>query len=145
MYERTRAEGFGAEVRRMIMLGTYALSAGYYDAYYLKALKVRNIIASEFASAFQTVDVMLMPTTPTSAFKIGSHADNPVQMYLEDVFTVPVNLAGLPAISLPVTKDLRGMPLGLQVVGPRFGDELVIKAAGSIELAAQAAGFSQSV
>lgn len=145
MYERTRAEGFGTEVRRRIMLGTYSLSAGYYDAYYLKALKVRNIIANEFASAFQTVDVMLMPTTPTSAFKIGSHAGNPVQMYLEDVFTVPINLAGLPAISLPVAKDLRGMPLGLQVVGPRFGDELVIKAAGSIELAAQAEGFSQGV
>ncbi|MEA2898045.1 MAG: aspartyl-tRNA(Asn)/glutamyl-tRNA(Gln) amidotransferase subunit [Bradyrhizobium sp.] len=143
MYERTRAEGFGAEVKRRIMLGTYSLSAGYYDAYYLKALKVRAVIANEFASAFQTVDVMLMPTTPTSAFKIGSHLDNPVQMYLEDVFTVPINLAGLPAISLPVAKDIRGMPLGLQVVGPRFGDELVIRAAGSIEQAAQAESLRQ--
>jgi aspartyl-tRNA(Asn)/glutamyl-tRNA(Gln) amidotransferase subunit A len=143
MYERTRAEGFGAEVKRRIMLGTYALSAGYYDAYYLKALRVRNVIANEFAAAFQTVDVMLMPTAPTSAFRIGSHSGDPVQMYLEDVFTVPINLAGLPAISLPVAKDSRGMPLGLQVVGPRFGDEPVIRAAGSIEQAVQAEGFAE--
>jgi aspartyl-tRNA(Asn)/glutamyl-tRNA(Gln) amidotransferase subunit A len=143
LYERTRAEGFGAEVKRRIMLGTYSLSAGYYDAYYLKALKVRNVIANEFAAAFQTVDVMLMPTAPTAAFRIGSHSGDPVQMYLEDVFTVPVNLAGLPAISLPAAKDSRGMPLGLQVVGPRFGDELVIRAAGSIERAVQSEGFDQ--
>jgi aspartyl-tRNA(Asn)/glutamyl-tRNA(Gln) amidotransferase subunit A len=138
MYERTRAEGFGAEVKRRVMLGTYSLSAGYYDAYYLSALKVRSVIANEFAAAFQAVDVMVTPTTPTSAFEIGTHKDKPVEMYLEDVFTVPINLAGLPAMSLPVTQDLRGMPLGLQVVGPRFGDELVIRAANSIERAAAA-------
>jgi aspartyl-tRNA(Asn)/glutamyl-tRNA(Gln) amidotransferase subunit A len=136
MYERTRAEGFGAEVKRRIMLGTYCLSAGYHDAYYLRAQKVRGIIANEFASAFQAVDVMLMPTAPTAAFEIGAHKGDPVQMYLEDIFTVPINLAGLPALSLPVTHDLRGMPLGLQVVGPRFGDESVLRAASSIELAA---------
>jgi aspartyl-tRNA(Asn)/glutamyl-tRNA(Gln) amidotransferase subunit A len=138
LYERTRAEGFGTEVRRRIMLGTYSLSAGYYDAYYLKALKVRRIIADEFASAFQAADVMFMPTAPTSAFEIGSHENDPVKMYLEDVFTVPINLAGLPAINLPVTEDFRGMPLGLQIIGPQFGDETVIKAAGSVELAVAA-------
>lgn len=119
------------------MLGTYSLSAGYYDAYYLRALKVRNIIAREFDRAFQTVDVILTPTTPTAAFEVGSHAGDPVQMYLEDVFTVPINLAGLPAISLPVAFDPRGMPLGLQIIGPRFGDEMVIGAASSIERAVQ--------
>jgi aspartyl-tRNA(Asn)/glutamyl-tRNA(Gln) amidotransferase subunit A len=117
------------------MLGTYSLSAGYYDAHYLRALKVRQLIANEFASAFEAVDVMFMPTTPTSAFEVGSHENDPVKMYLEDVFTVPINLAGLPAISLPVTKDSRGMPLGLQIIGPQFADETVISAAGSVELA----------
>jgi aspartyl-tRNA(Asn)/glutamyl-tRNA(Gln) amidotransferase subunit A len=141
LYERTRADGFGAEVRRRIMLGTYSLSAGYYDAHYLKALKVRRVIANEFASAFEAVDVMFMPTAPTSAFEIGSHDDDPVKMYLEDIFTVPVNLAGLPALSLPITKDVRGMPLGLQVIGPQFADETVINAAGSVELAATALGL----
>jgi aspartyl-tRNA(Asn)/glutamyl-tRNA(Gln) amidotransferase subunit A len=133
MYERTRAEGFGPEVKRRIMLGTYSLSAGYYDAYYLKALKVRRIIANEFAYALGLVDVIFMPTTPTSAFEIGAHSDNPVQMYLEDVFTVPVNLAGLPAISVPAATDERGMPLGLQIIGPQFGDDLVIEAAAFVE------------
>ena len=132
LYEHTRAEGFGAEVRRRIMLGTYALSEGYYDAYYLRALKVRSIIANEFASAFRSVDVMFMPTAPTAAFEIGSHDDDPVKMYLEDVFTVPINLAGLPALSLPVAHDDRGMPLGLQIIGPQFGDEMVIKMAASV-------------
>jgi aspartyl-tRNA(Asn)/glutamyl-tRNA(Gln) amidotransferase subunit A len=140
LYERTRAEGFGAEVKRRILVGTYSLSAGYYDAHYLKALKVRRVISNEFASAFQTVDVMFMPTAPTAAFEVGSHENDPVKMYLEDVFTVPVNLAGLPAISLPVTKDARGMPLGLQIIGPQFGDEMVISAAGSVEVATTTLG-----
>jgi aspartyl-tRNA(Asn)/glutamyl-tRNA(Gln) amidotransferase subunit A len=135
MYERTRSEGFGAEVKRRIMLGTYSLSAGYYDAHYLKALQVRRVIASEFALAFKSVDIMFMPTAPTSAFKIGSHSGSPVQMYLEDIFTVPINLAGLPAISVPIAQDARGMPLGLQIIGPQFGDEIVIRAAASVELA----------
>ncbi len=134
-YERTRSEGFGAEVKRRIMLGTYSLSAGYYDAYYLRALKVRRIIADEFASAFQLVDALFMPTAPTSAFEIGAHENDPVKMYLEDIFTVPINLAGLPAISLPVTRDSRGMPLGLQIIGPRFKDETVITLANAVELA----------
>jgi aspartyl-tRNA(Asn)/glutamyl-tRNA(Gln) amidotransferase subunit A len=135
LYERSRAEGFGAEVKRRILLGTYSLSAGYYDAYYLQAQKVRSKISREFSDAFQTVDVLFMPTTPTTAFKIGSHSDNPVQMYLEDVFTVPINLAGLPAISLPIAKGSNGMPLGLQIVGPRFGDEMVIRVSSLIEAA----------
>jgi aspartyl-tRNA(Asn)/glutamyl-tRNA(Gln) amidotransferase subunit A len=118
------------------MLGTYSLSAGYYDAHYLKAMKVRRIITNEFAAAFNSVDVIFMPTTPTSAFEIGFHENDPVKMYEEDVFTVPVNLAGLPAVSLPVDHDARGMPLGLQVIGPQFGDEMVVQAAGQAELAA---------
>jgi aspartyl-tRNA(Asn)/glutamyl-tRNA(Gln) amidotransferase subunit A len=142
LYERTRAEGFGAEVKRRIVLGTYALSEGYYDAYYLRALKVRRIVADEFASAFRTVDVMFMPATPTGAFEIDSHKGDPVEMYLEDIFTVPINLAGLPAITVPVAKDSRGMPLGLQIIGPQYGDEAILKAAGSIELAVAGLGES---
>lgn len=136
MYERTRSLGFGAEVRRRIMLGTYSLSAGYYDAYYLRALKIRRVITDEFSSAFKRVDILMMPTAPSGAFEIGSHKDDAVQMYLEDIFTVPINLAGLPAISLPVAQDSRGMPLGLQIIGPQFGDEIVLKAAASVETTA---------
>lgn len=135
-YEQTRALGFGTEVKRRILLGTYALSAGYYDAYYLKASKVRSQIAHEFTTSFNRVDVLFMPTAPTGAFQIGSHTNDPVRMYLEDVFTVPINLAGLPAISIPVTQDARGMPLGLQVVGDRFADEKVLRVASAVELAA---------
>jgi aspartyl-tRNA(Asn)/glutamyl-tRNA(Gln) amidotransferase subunit A len=140
MYEQTRSEGFGAEVKRRIMVGTYSLSEGYYDAHYLKAMQVRRVIANEFASAFKCADVMFMPTAPTAAFEIGSHRGNPVQMYLEDLFTVPVNLAGLPAVSVPVTLDTRGMPLGLQIIGPQFGDETVVRAAASVEIAASVLG-----
>jgi aspartyl-tRNA(Asn)/glutamyl-tRNA(Gln) amidotransferase subunit A len=135
LYERTRAEGFGKEVRRRIILGTYSLSAGYYDAYYLKALKVRRIVADEFSAAFRTVDAIFMPATPTAAFEIGSHEGDPVKMYLEDVFTVPTNLAGLPAISVPVAQDYRGMPLGLQIIGPQYGDETIMQVAGAVERA----------
>ena len=135
LYERTRAQGFGAETRRRILLGTYALSAGYYDAYYLKALKVRRIIADEFRSAFTQADVLFMPTTPSAAFEIGAHSGDPVEMYLQDIYTVPVNLAGLPALSLPAARDARGMPLGLQIVGPQFGDESVMAAAAAVEVA----------
>ena len=120
MYEQTRAQGFGAQVKRRIMLGTFTLSAGYYDAYYLKAQKVRAKIAAEFAAAFA----------------IGSHNADPVQMFLEDIFTVPINLAGLPALSLPVARDARGMPLGLQIVGPQFSDERLLRAAADVEKAA---------
>ncbi|MCW2308861.1 Asp-tRNA(Asn)/Glu-tRNA(Gln) amidotransferase subunit GatA [Rhodobium gokarnense] len=136
LYERTRAEGFGREVKRRILLGTFSLSAGYYDAYYLKAQKVRNIVANEFRMAFENADVMFMPTAPSSAFPIGAHSTNPVEMYLEDVYTVPINLGGLPAISLPVETSTNGMPLGLQVIGPQFGDENVLRVAASVEKAA---------
>ena len=135
MYEKTRAEGFGAEVKRRIMLGTFALSAGYYDAYYLKAQQVRKKIADEFAKIFSEIDFLFMPTAPTAAFAIGSHASDPVTMYLEDIFTVPINLAGLPAITIPVAANRVGLPLGLQVVGKPFSDSSLIRAAASVELA----------
>ncbi len=133
LYERTRSEGFGREVQRRILMGTFSLSAGYYDQYYNQALKVRRLIAEEFARAFEQADVMLMPTAPGGAFEIGAHGGDPVKMYLEDIFTVPVNLAGLPALSLPVAKDGRGMPLGLQVIGPRLGDAAVLRMARALE------------
>ena len=129
MYERTRREGFGDEVKRRIMLGTYSLSAGYYEDYFLKAAKVRTLISREFEAAFEKADVMFMPTAPTAAFKVGGHAGSPLEMYLQDIYTVSVNLAGLPAISIPVAKNADGMPLGLQLIGPRFGDEVVLRAA----------------
>ena len=116
MYKRTRTEGFGEEVRRRIMLGTYALSSGYYDAYYLKALKVRTLIKQDFDKAFEQVDVLVTPIAPTPAFKIGENVDDPLAMYLQDVCTVPINLAGVPAISLPC--GFKGnLPIGLQIIG----------------------------
>ncbi|MEO1610241.1 MAG: Asp-tRNA(Asn)/Glu-tRNA(Gln) amidotransferase subunit GatA [Pseudomonadota bacterium] len=133
MYERTRAEGFGAEVKRRILMGTFSLSSGYYDQYYQKALKMRRLVANDFSAAFENCDVILSPTTPTGAFAAGSHLDDPVAMYLEDAFTVPVNLAGLPALSLPGAKDERGMPLGIQVIGPQKGDACVVQIAAMIE------------
>lgn len=126
MYSNTRGQGFGIEAQRRIMLGTFSLSSGYYDAYYKKAQQVRKIVANEFAKLFEKADLMLMPAAPTGAFELGSALSDPVQMYLEDVFTVPVNLAGLPGLSLPVAKDARGMPLGLQIIGPRFSDDKVV-------------------
>jgi aspartyl-tRNA(Asn)/glutamyl-tRNA(Gln) amidotransferase subunit A len=125
MYELTRAKGFGAEVKRRVLIGTYVLSAGYYDAYYLKAQKVRALIARDFAAAFEKVDCLLMPTAPSAAFAIGEKQDDPIAMYLNDVFTVPANLAGLPAISVPAgfTTDDPPLPVGLQIVG-RYRDEL---------------------
>lgn len=129
LYEKTREEGFGHEVKKRIMLGTYCLSAGYYDQYYDKALRVRSLIAQEFRAAFETVDVMVWPTTPSAAFELGSRSSDPIAMYLEDVFTVPVNLAGLPALSLPVATGESGLPLGLSIVGPKLGDDYVLKAA----------------
>lgn len=135
MYEKTRAEGFGAEVKRRIMLGTYALSAGYYEAYYLKALKVRNKITQELNIAFSEVDALMMPTTPGGAFEIGAYKENPVEMYLGDLYTVPVNLAGLPAISIPVAKNFRGLPLSLQIVGKQFDDEKILRIGSTVEVA----------
>ena len=138
MYMNTRGAGFGAEVRRRILIGTYALSAGYYDAYYLKAQKVRTLIARDFTQAFEACDVILTPTAPSDAFAIGEKADDPITMYLNDVFTVPTSLAGLPGISVPAGLSGRGLPLGLQLIGRPFDEETLLRAAAALE---QAAGF----
>ena len=137
MYERTRAEGFGAEVKRRVLIGTYVLSAGYYDAYYLKAQQVRTLIARDFAEAFRRCDVILTPTAPSVAFALGEKMDDPIAMYLNDVFTVPVNLAGLPAISVPAGLAGDGLPLGLQVIGRAFDEATVLRAGEVLERAAQ--------
>lgn len=132
MYARTRREGFGAEVKRRIMLGTYALSAGYYEAFYLKALKVRTLIKRDFDVAFQRYDLILMPTSPTVAFRLGEKVTDPLQMYLNDIFTIPVSLAGLPGISIPCG-FADGLPIGLQLVGRPFDEETVLRAAFTFE------------
>jgi aspartyl-tRNA(Asn)/glutamyl-tRNA(Gln) amidotransferase subunit A len=137
MYENTRGEGFGAEVRRRILIGTYVLSAGYYDAYYVKAQKVRSLIARDFKKAFETVDVILTPTAPSAAFAIGEKMDDPIAMYLNDVFTVPASLAGLPAISVPAGLDPQGLPLGLHLIGRPFDEETVLRAAEALETSAR--------
>ena len=126
MYEKTRSEGFGDEVKRRIMIGTYVLSSGYYDAYYLKAQKVRRLIKNDFDEAYKKVDAILTPSTPSSAFKIGEKLNDPVSMYLNDIFTVPINLAGLPAISIPAGHDKKGYPLGLQVIGKAFDEQSIL-------------------
>ncbi|MCY3713252.1 MAG: Asp-tRNA(Asn)/Glu-tRNA(Gln) amidotransferase subunit GatA [Gemmatimonadetes bacterium] len=133
MYGSTRSGGFGLEVKRRIMLGTYVLSAGYYDAYYDKAQRVRTLIKGDFDQAFEKVDLLVAPTTPTTAFRIGEKIDDPLQMYLSDVYTVPINLAGVPAISLPCGTDPGGMPVGLQIIGPHFGEERILRAAYAFE------------
>ncbi len=133
MYERTRSEGFGDEVKRRIMIGTYVLSSGYYDAYYLKAQKVRRLIKNDFDDAYKIVDAILTPSTPSSAFKIGEKLNDPISMYLNDIFTVPINLAGLPAISLPAGNDNSGYPLGLQIIGRPFDEQNILDIAYSIE------------
>jgi len=129
MYMKTRAEGFGAEVKRRVMIGTFALSAGYYDAYYNKALKLRRLIAEDFDKAFEECDVLMGPTTPTTAFPIGDKTDDPIAMYLNDIFTISVNLAGLPGISVPAGFDDNGLPIGLQVIGHYFDDGRVLSVA----------------
>ena len=137
MYENTRAQGFGAEVKRRILIGTYVLSAGYYDAYYLKAQQVRTLIARDFDAAFRQCDVILTPTTPSAAFAAGEKMDDPIAMYLNDVFTVPANLAGLPALSVPAGLSGDGLlPLGLQVIGRHFDEATVLRVGQAIELAA---------
>ena len=136
MYENTRGAGFGAEVRRRVLIGTYVLSAGYYDAYYLKAQRVRALIARDFQHAFEDVDVLLTPTAPSDAFAIGDKMDDPITMYLNDVFTVPISLAGLPAVSVPAGLSARGLPLGLQLVGRPFDEVTVLCAAQALETAA---------
>jgi len=132
--ERTKQHGFGAEVKRRIMLGTYALSAGYYDAYYLKAQKVRTLIKRDFDRAFEKYDILVTPTSPTVAFKIGEKADDPVQMYLSDVCTLPINIAGVPAISIPAG-FVDGLPVGMQFIGKHFGEETLLRAAYTFEQA----------
>jgi aspartyl-tRNA(Asn)/glutamyl-tRNA(Gln) amidotransferase subunit A len=135
-YEKSRAQGFGAEVKRRIMIGTYVLSAGYYDAYYLKALKVRRRIADDFDQAWTKVDALLTPTAPSAAFQLGENADDPVAMYLNDIFTVTVNLAGLPGMSLPAGLDSQGLPLGLQLIGKPLDEGTLFSLGGAIEKAA---------
>ncbi|MDH3638558.1 MAG: Asp-tRNA(Asn)/Glu-tRNA(Gln) amidotransferase subunit GatA [Gammaproteobacteria bacterium] len=129
MYMQTRAQGFGEEVKRRIMIGTYALSAGYYDAYYLKALKLRRLIADDFEQAFEDCDVLMGPTTPTTAFAIGAKAEDPVAMYLNDIYTIPVNLAGLPAMSVPAGFDEHHLPVGLQIIGQYFDEARLLNVA----------------
>ena len=133
MYEKTRSEGFGAEVQRRIMIGTYVLSSGYYDAYYLKAQKVRKLIKNDFDEAYKKVDAILTPSTPSSAFKIGEKKDDPVSMYLNDIFTVPVNLAGLPGISIPAGHEAKGYPLGLQIICKAFDEQNILNIAYAME------------
>ncbi len=133
MYVRSRSEGFGAEVKRRIMLGTYVLSAGYYDAYYRKAQKVRRLIQNDFFAAFRDVDCVLMPTTPTTAFKMGEKIDDPLAMYLSDVYTVSANLAGVPAISIPCGADRQGLPIGVQFIGKQFDEPTVLRVADAVE------------
>jgi aspartyl-tRNA(Asn)/glutamyl-tRNA(Gln) amidotransferase subunit A len=133
MYARTRANGFGPEVKRRIMLGTYVLSAGYYDAYYLKAQQVRTLILRDYDEAFQRVDVVAMPTSPTPAFKIGERVSDPLQMYLADVFTVSASLAGLPAISIPCGFTANRLPIGLQLTGRRFDEATMLRIADAYE------------
>jgi aspartyl-tRNA(Asn)/glutamyl-tRNA(Gln) amidotransferase subunit A len=133
MYARTRALGFGAEVKRRIMLGTYVLSAGYYDAYYLKAQQVRTLIARDYERAFERVDAVAMPTSPTPAFPIGERVADPLQMYLADVFTVSANLAGLPAISVPCGFTAGKMPVGLQLTGRRFDEAMLLRIGDAYE------------
>ncbi|GAB4464722.1 MAG: Asp-tRNA(Asn)/Glu-tRNA(Gln) amidotransferase subunit GatA [Elainellaceae cyanobacterium] len=137
MYAKTRAEGFGAEVKRRIMIGTYALSAGYYDAYYLKAQKVRTLIKQDFERAFQKVDVLVCPTAPTTAFKAGEKTDDPLSMYLSDLMTIPVNLAGLPALSLPCGFDAQGLPIGLQMIGNVLREDTLLSVAHAYEQATE--------
>jgi|TARA_Y100000310_G_C20661930_1_gene805279 aspartyl-tRNA(Asn)/glutamyl-tRNA(Gln) amidotransferase subunit A len=133
MYENTRSEGFGNEVKRRILIGTYVLSSGYYDAYYLKAQKVRQLIKNDFDKAFNDVDAILTPSTPSSAFKIGDKTNDPVSMYLNDIFTVPVNLSGLPAISVPAGYDKNNLPLGLQLIGKPFDEQTILNLSLAIE------------
>ncbi|MFQ6043572.1 MAG: Asp-tRNA(Asn)/Glu-tRNA(Gln) amidotransferase subunit GatA [Candidatus Poribacteria bacterium] len=133
MYKKTRSQGFGSEVKRRVMLGAYALSSGYYDAYYLKAQKVRTLIKEDFDKVFEEVDVIVTPTSPTPAFKIGEKIDDPLQMYLSDIFTISCNLAGLPGVSIPCGFNSDGLPIGLQVIAPPFAEEKLFQVAYTFE------------
>jgi aspartyl-tRNA(Asn)/glutamyl-tRNA(Gln) amidotransferase subunit A len=132
-YSKSRQEAFGKEVKRRIMLGTYALSSGYYDAYYLKALKVRNLIRADFVEAFEQCDCIMMPVAPTTAFKIGEKVDDPLQMYLSDIYTIAANLAGIPGISVPCGFDDKGLPIGLQILAPAFAEDKLLRIARMFE------------
>jgi aspartyl-tRNA(Asn)/glutamyl-tRNA(Gln) amidotransferase subunit A len=145
LYENTRAEGFGAEVKRRILIGTYVLSAGYFDAFYIKAQKVRALIARDFENAFKSCDLILTPTAPSAAFAIGEKFDDPIAMYLNDVFTVPASLAGLPGISVPAGLDSGGLPLGLQLIGRPFDEETVFAGAAALEKAAAFTALPQVI
>ena len=134
--EKTKQYGFGPEVKRRIMLGTYALSAGYYDAYYLKAQKVRTLISREFQEAFQKYDVLITPTSPSVAFKLGAKVEDPVQMYLNDICTIPVNIAGIPAMSLPAGL-VDGLPIGMQIIGKPLAEETILRVAYAYENATE--------
>jgi aspartyl-tRNA(Asn)/glutamyl-tRNA(Gln) amidotransferase subunit A len=136
MYRRTRDEGFGAEVKRRIMLGTYALSAGYYDAYYLKAQRVRTLLTRDFEEAFNKVDAIVAPTSPTAAFKLGEKVDDPLAMYLADIYTVTANLAGIPGISIPVGTTKEKLPIGMQIFGKHFAESTILRLANAYEKAA---------
>ena len=133
LYVNSRSEGFGEEVKRRILIGTYVLSSGYYDAYYLKAQKVRQLIKKDFDNVYNNVDAILTPSTPSSAFKIGEKTNDPISMYLNDIFTVPVNLAGLPAISVPAGLDKKGYPLGLQLIGKTLDEQNILNVAYAFE------------
>src|SRR5579862_5686060 len=133
MYTKTRERGFGPEVKRRLMLGTYVLSSGYYDAYYLRAQKVRALIARDFAEAFQKVDAIVTPTAPTPAFKLGEKTSDPLQMYLADIYTVTGSLAGIPGISVPVGTTSAGLPVGMQIFGPHFCESRVLQIARAVE------------
>jgi aspartyl-tRNA(Asn)/glutamyl-tRNA(Gln) amidotransferase subunit A len=135
MYQLTRSKGFGEEVKRRIMIGTYVLSSGYYDAYYLKASKVRTLIKSDYLKAFEQVDLIVGPTTPTVPFRMGEKTQNPLEMYLSDVYTVTANLAGIPALSLPCGFTGRGLPVGLQILGPHFEEARLLRLAYALESA----------
>jgi len=143
MFKHTRAEGFGPEVKRRIMLGTYALSAGYYDAYYLKALKVRRLIKEDFDKAFTKVDVIITPTTPSTAFKFGEKVQDPIAMYLSDVFTTTANLAGIPALSMPAGLSSNNLPIGVQIIAPSLAEEVMLSTAYSIEKALGSIGLPE--
>jgi aspartyl-tRNA(Asn)/glutamyl-tRNA(Gln) amidotransferase subunit A len=137
MYRRTRSQGFGAEVQRRIIIGTYCLSAGYYDAYYGKASQVRTLIVEDFKKAFQVCDVIACPTAPTPAFKIGEKIDDPLTMYLSDIFTISANLAGVPAMSIPCGFSASGLPIGLQLMAKHFDEEMLFRVAKHFEQATE--------
>jgi len=133
LMEKSRSEGFGEEVKRRIMLGTFVLSSGYYDAYYNRAQKLRARIREQFVKAFESYDILLSPTSPVLPFKIGEKAGDPLEMYLSDIYTVNINLAGLPALSMPCGISHAGLPIGLQIIGPHFGEDKIFRAAYALE------------